>query len=348
MHVTVAHEPLAAFASAVMRHFGLPPADAALVADSLVQADLWGHSSHGVMRLFWYADRLASGAMRARTAPTTLVDTGALVLLDGGDGVGQVVAMRAMELAVERARLHGIGAVSVRNSGHFGTAMYYTRRAAEASCIGFLTTNASPSMPPHGGREKRLGNNPWSIAAPVGPDQPPMLLDIANTAVARGKLFLARQKGAPIPLGWAIDTDGAPTTDPVAGIAGAILPMAGHKGYGVTLMMDVLAGVLSGSEFGGGVTGPYMPEGRSGAGHFAFAVDITRLRPIADFEADMARLVGTLKTTPRAPDVEEILYPGEPETRAEALHRKTGIAIPDATATELRERGASIGIPAPF
>lgn len=321
----------------------LPPADAGLLADSLVQADLWGHSSHGVMRTFWYAARLQSGAMRTLTQPATLADSGAIAVIDGKDGVGQVIAAQAMRTAIERAKKFGVSAVSVRNSGHFGTAMYFTRMAALEGCIGFLSTNGSPAMAPWGGKTKLLGNNPWSIAAPAG-SHAPMILDIANTAVARGKLYFARQTGEAIPEGWAMDGDGRATTDPVAGIAGNILPMAAHKGYAITTMMDVLSGILSASAFADGVTGPYKPEGRSGAGHLAIALNIAAFRPLAEFNADMEQLVQRIKTAPRASGVDEIFYPGELEARADERYRQEGILIPADTFAELNQGAEKLGV----
>ena len=334
---------LSAFARDAYLALGLPAADAALVADTLVQADAWGHASHGVMRTFWYGARLETGAMAAVTRPEWVSDAGALAMLDGHDGVGQVLAQRAMASAIERAKAHGIGAVAVRASGHFGTAMYFTRMAAGAGCIGFLSTNASPAMAPWGGREKRLGTNPWSIAAPAGA-YPPMLLDLANTAVARGKLYVARQRGEAIPEGWAIDEQGRATTDPVLGIAGTILPMAGYKGYGITVMMDVLSGVLSGSAFGDAVVGPYRADARSGVGHLAIAIDIAACRPLAAFEADMEALIRTLKATPRAAGVDEILYPGEPEARAAERAAVHGVTLPEATVDELNANARRLGV----
>ena len=340
-------DALAGFITAVYRRLGLPQGDAALVADSLVQAELWGHPSHGALRTFWYAARLQSGAMTPVTRAEPLADAGALVLLDGGDGVGQVLARSAMDTAIARARAHGIGAVSVRNAGHFGMAMYFTRAAAQAGCIGMLCANASPAMAPWGGRDKRLGTNPWSWAAPAG-RHPPFLLDMAMTAVARGKLYAAEARGTPIPEGWAMDAEGRITTDPAAGIAGTILPLAGHKGYGLAMMVDTLAGVLSGSGFGLGVTGPYVPEGRSGAGFFAMAIDIAQLRPLAEFEADMEALVAQLKSVRPAPGVTEILTPGEPEARAEARHRADGLDLPPATLDALRRGAADLGLDCPL
>ena len=304
-----------------------------MIAETLCQADLWGHQSHGVMRTFWYARRLQSQATDIRSQPELVTDAGAVAVIDGNDGIGQVVAKHAMTEAIERARSHGIGAVAVRNSGHFGTAMYFTRMAANADCIGFLFTNASPAMAPWGAKEKRVGTNPWSIAAPAGRYHP-MMLDIANTAVARGKLYVARQQGRQIPDGWAQGPDGAPTNDPVAGIAGTILPLAGHKGYAIATMVDVLSGVLSGSSFLTNIVGPYEAEGKSGVGHFAIALHIEAFRSLSEFNSDMEELIETLRDTPKATD-DEIYYPGELEALNENRHRQHGISLPVKTVEEL-------------
>lgn len=336
-------EHLTQFAQRAYITLGLSEENASLVAASLVQADLWGHQSHGVMRTFWYAARIQSGATNVASSPSTVVDGGAIAVIDGNNGIGQVVTQEAMLQAISRAKNHGIGAVAVRNSGHFGTAMYFTRLAAIKGCIGFLSTNASPAMAPWGGRQKLIGTNPWSIAAPAG-DYPPMILDIANTAVARGKLYLARQRGEPIPLGWAIDEQGNNTNDPIAGIAGNILPMAGHKGYAIATMIDVLSGVLSASRFADGVTGPYMSEGSSGAGHLAIALDVSAFRPLEEFNHDMEQLISKIKNTPRTPEAEEIFYPGELEERAEQCHLKIGVSIPQDTVAELNASAQELGI----
>lgn len=343
----VSHDTLRRFAAECYQKMGVSETSAGIIADTLVQADLWGHQSHGVMRLFWYAARLQSGAMDGNAVPEVDGGFGALAAMDGRGGPGQVVAHAAMSHAIGLSRDHGIGAVAVRNSGHFGTAMYFTKMAADAGCVGFLSTNASPAMAPWGGIEKRVGTNPWSWAAPAG-RHAPMLLDIANTAVARGKLYLARQRNEEIPDSWSIDADGNATTDPAAGIEGTILPMAGHKGYAISLIMDMLSGVLSGSSFGSSVVGPYVPEGASGVGHLAIAIDIRASRPLADFTADMERLIAELKATPRRPDVDEIFYPGELEAASDERLRREGIDLPDDTADELREKALALGITAPF
>jgi LDH2 family malate/lactate/ureidoglycolate dehydrogenase len=338
-------ERLSSFAAAVLAAVGVPDADARLVADSLVTADLWGHQSHGVLRLGWYVDRIRAGVMRAVTTPETVSDTGPLMVVDGHDGVGQVLAALAAREAARRAREHGVGVVAVRNSNHFGTAAYFTRMAARDGCVAILTTNASPAMAPWGGRRKTVGTNPWSIAAPAGRHDV-LVMDIANTAGARGKVYLASQRGEPIPAGWAIDADGAPTTDPAAAIGGMILPMAGHKGYAIALMMDVLSGVLTGSAFGAEVAGPYQTERRSGCGHLFMALDVAAFGDPGGFARRMEQLVAEVKSVPLAQGFEEVCYPGELEARAARQHLDQGLALPRQTLEDLRQLAAATGVPA--
>ena len=328
------HATLRKFGAAILRAAGLDAQDAALCADTLVQAELWGHASHGMLRLPWYVSRLASGACNPTAKPRVAQDMGALALVDAHEAMGQVATEFAMQEAVRRAGTHGIAAVSVRNSNHFGTAMYYTSRAARRGMLAFLSTNASPAMAPWGGRERAVGTNPWSWAAPAG-DLPPLVLDIANTSVARGKVYLAHQKGEPIPMTWALDSSGRPTDDPQAAIEGLIQPMAGHKGYAIAFMMDVISGVLSGSAFGDGVVGPYHPEGRSGAGHFALVLDIGRLMPLDEFTARVSTLVDSLKRNPLAEGSTGILYPGELEAANDVRARSSGIVLPADTTRDL-------------
>src|SRR3954447_16587842 len=338
---------LADFAADVLTALDVPRADAELVADSLVQADLWGHSSHGLLRLPWYAARLRSGAMVSRTDPAVLADAGALVLLDGRDGIGQVLTERARTLAVERARRHGVGLVGVRNSNHFGTAMYFTRRAAADGCVAMLTTNASPAMAPWGGREKVLGTNPWSIAAPAGGGRV-VAVDIANTAVARGKIYLAENRGEAIPDSWALSADGAPTTDPAEGVLGVILPMAGHKGYAISFLMDVLSGALTGSGVGTDVHGPYEPAARSGAGHLFLALDPDAFGDRAGYESRVRQLIDEVKDVPLAQGFDEVFYPGEVEDRAEAANLAAGgVVLAEQSLADLRALAAEAGVPFP-
>jgi len=341
--ITVPVDRLTDFGAAVLTANGVPDDDARLVAHSLVTADAWGHPSHGMLRLDWYVARLRSGAMRADTRTELLVDGGAVAVLDGNDGIGQIVTDRACSIAVERAREHGIGLVAVRFSNHFGTAAYWTRRIAAEGCVGILTTNGSPAMAPWGGREKTVGANPWSIATPGG-SHGPVVLDIANTGVARGKIYAALQRGERIPDTWAIDDVGAPTTDPRAAIEGILLPMAGHKGYGISFMMDVLSGVLTGSAFATDVAGPYVPDRRSGCGHLVIAIDIERILGRDEFDRRIDGLIELTKGVPLAAGATEVFYPGEIESRAEERGRREGVHLPEKTVAELRALAEAAGI----
>ncbi|MEV6811850.1 Ldh family oxidoreductase [Micromonospora sp. NPDC051296] len=335
---------LAAFGTRILTSVGVPEVDARLVSDSLVTADLWGHASHGMLRLPWYIARLRAGTTRPVTRPETVVDSGAVAVIDGHDGIGQVIADQACREAVERAGRHGVAAVAVRNSNHFGTAAYWTRRMADAGCVGILTTNGSPAMAPWGGREKTVGANPWSIATPGGSDGP-LVLDIANTAVARGKIYAARQRGEAIPADWAIGPDGLPVTDPQVAVDGILAPMAGHKGYAISFMMDILSGVLTGSSYATDVTGPYVPDRRSGCGHLVLALRVDAVLDLETFRRRVDDLVTTTKRVPLAANATEIYYPGEIEERAEAHGRSTGLLLPEQTLEDLRGLADSCGVP---
>jgi LDH2 family malate/lactate/ureidoglycolate dehydrogenase len=332
------------FGTAIYTQAGMPAADAHLAADTLVQADLWGHQSHGVMRLPWYAARLKSGVAKPVATPEYVVDVGAVGVIDGHDGMGQVLTAHAAKDVIRRAKAHGIGAVALRNSNHFGTAMYYTLMAPPEGCIMFMSTNASPAMAPWGGRQKLVGNNPWSWAAPAG-RHAPLVLDIANTAVARGKVYLARQRGEPIPPTWAINAAGEPTTDPEEALAGIIQPMAGHKGYAISVVMDVLSGVLTASEFGPGVNGPYVPDKRSGAGHLLIALNVEVFQPLAAFNERVEAMIAGLKGAKLAKASEEIFYPGEIEARNAKHNRADGLLLPVDTIADLTKLGQEMQIP---
>jgi LDH2 family malate/lactate/ureidoglycolate dehydrogenase len=335
---------LAAFATDVLAAVGVPAADAALVAGCLVEAELWGHPSHGLLRLSWYVARIRSGVVDPTAAPRTVVDRGAVAVVDGREGLGHVLTAAAAREAVRRAREHGAGVVAVRNSNHFGMAAHYTRMMATDGCVGVLTTNSSPSMAPWGGRARTVGANPWSVATPAG-DHGVAVMDISNGNVARGKIYAARERGVEIPSGWAIDAKGAPTTDPAAALAGLLLPMAGHKGYAIAFMMDILSGVLTGSSFGTGVSGPQQAERRSGCGHLVLALDVAAVADPEQFGRRMEALVAEMKAVPLAPGFGEILFPGELEDRARAGREREGIEVPGRTMEALERLAAETGVP---
>jgi LDH2 family malate/lactate/ureidoglycolate dehydrogenase len=331
------------FGKALLAELKVPAADAALLIDSLIQAELWGHASHGMLRLSWYFERLKSGAMTNVTSPTFAVDSGPLLVIDGHDGIGQVLTNVAVEQAVSRAKQFGVSVVGIRNSNHFGTAMYFTRKAAKQKCIAILTTNASPSMAPWGGSKKVLGNNPWSIAAPFG--ETVVAMDMANTVVARGKIYAALESGEEIPETWAITKDGKKTTDPASAIDGVILPMGAHKGYAISFMMDVLAGALTGSGIANEVHGPNQPTAKSNAGHLLIVIDVEKMIDPVVFEQRIKKLVNEVKSAPLADGFGEIFYPGEIEDRSKQAALTGGkIQIFQSTRDALNNIGAPFGL----
>ena len=342
---TIVVDPLRleACVASFYRAHGVPDADARLVANTLVQADLWGHQSHGVLRTSWYIERLRHGVMSPVTAIDVVRDKGCLAVIDGKEGVGQVVIDHATRLAIAKAKAFGIGSVAVRNSNHFGTLMYFTRLAALEGCIAFLTTNGGKAMAPWGGaKNKIIGTNPWSWAAPGG-KYPPLLLDMANTGVARGKIYLARQRHERIPFGWALDAEGAPTDDPTKAIDGIILPMAEHKGYAIAALMDVLSGVLSGSAFLSAVNGPYHYDKHSGCGHFITVYNVEDFIDPHAYDQRIEAFVEEMKSQPLAQGVSEIFLPGEMEARANERQSVEGIALPADTWAELVKLASETG-----
>lgn len=336
-------DDLVDLAARILGAHGVPTDDAHLVAESLVTADLWGHASHGLLRLPWYVARIVSGAMQPDSEPEVVSSFAAVTVLEGHDGIGQVITDRAVDLAAQASHQYGVGVVAVRNSNHFGTAAYWTRRLAERGCVGILTTNGSPAMAPWGGLQKMVGANPWSIAVPSG-SHGSVVLDIANTGVARGKVYAAKERGQKLPDGWAVDATGFPTNDPQAAIDGLILPMAGHKGYAISFMMDVLSGVLTGSSFATDVVGPYVPDERSGCGHLVMAIDIAAIMPRTQFDQRMDALIATMKSCPTAPGT-EILIPGELESLA-AQRAAGAVTLPASTVAELDTLTAAVGVTA--
>ena len=336
-------ERLLDFCTAVYTGVGMPAQDAHLVADTLVQADLWGHQSHGVLRLGWYRDRVLNKVMNPVTRPEFVVDAGAMALIDGRDGVGHVLTVLATREVVQRAKAHGIGAVGVRMSNHFGTCMYYTIMGAREGCVMFLTTNGGPAMAPWGGMKKIIGTNPWSVAAPVG-ERAPFVVDMAQTGVARGKIYLARNKRQPIPLGWAINAKGEPTTDPQEAIDGIILPMAEHKGYAIAAMVDVLSGVLTGSGFLSAVHSPYKTAEKSNCGHLMIAIDIAKFQPLAEFNRRMEAFADEIKAVPAARGFDEVFYPGEIEWNNDRRNRREGIEFPEDTIADLKRIAREAGL----
>ena len=325
---------------------GLEAVHAEQIADNLVLADLRGVASHGLTRIPIYTDRLVKGVVNPRPRMTVVKEAGAVALVDGDNGPGPVVSCFANDLAVRTGKRCGIGFVSVCKSNHNGISAAYTIEAARAGLIGMASTNAPKSMAVAGGREALLGTNPISIAVPrAGGD--PLVLDMATSVVARGKVVEKAKRGESIPPGWALDNEGFPTTDARAAEKGVILPFSGAKGSGLAIMLEILCGVLSGGLFGPQLNNLYSDfVNPQGIGHFFLTIDPGTLGDRAAFLSRVGVYAGMLKDSLPAGGVDEILLPGEPEMRLEAYNRAHGIDLPDNVVADLNQAAARLGVPA--
>lgn len=327
------------FCAAVFQRAGVPAEHAEVVADSLIQADLRGVESHGVVRTAIYLKRVEAGKMDPTSEIRIINDTGATVLLDGSNNFGAVIGTKALDIAMNRAKQHGVGITAVRGSNHFGTGAFYALKAVQQDQVLLVMSNASQTMPPTGGVRPFIGTNPLAVGAPAG-EELPFILDMATSVVARGKIIVAAQKGEAIPLGWAIDKDGNPTTDANAALAGSVLPVGGPKGYAISMFIDILSGVLTGAGYGKYVNNMYENwEEPQNVGHFFIALDIEKFIPVSYFKSRMDDYIRSLKAEPRAADVKEILIPGELEYRQTEKRKAEGIELPLKVVEELAEIG---------
>lgn len=308
--------------------------EAELVADCLVRAEMKGIDTHGVHFLKLLSDRVDAHMIRIPTELKVVRDDGTTCILDGGNGLGQVAAHHAMKKNIEKARELGIGLTLVRNTNHIGILAFYTLMAAEEGMVGIVMSNSAPSMSPWGGAEPFLGTNPISIAIP-GSSGSPVVLDMSSSVVARGKIRRAQRMKESIPLGWAVDETGTPTTDPEAALRGTVLPIGGPKGYGLALMIDVLAGLLSGSQWGPNVKTYHQLAGPTGIGVFLMALDIERFMPLQQFKEQIESYITSIKETKKAEGVSQIYLPGEIELEREKQSLKEGVEISAEVAKEL-------------
>lgn len=345
----VRSDELQRFVSSIFKTYGLTEQDANRTAECLVEADLRGVASHGVARIPIYTERLRRGLVNPRPALTVEAITPVAARLDGDNGLGFIVATRAMKEAIERARGFGLGFVLIHHSTHFGMAASYLLQAVEAGFSAFVFTNASPAMPVWGGCTPFLGTSPFAFAAPGGERHPGIVLDMATSVVARGKIRRAVQKGEPIPAGWALDGQGRPTTNASEAYSGLILPLGGPKGSGLSLMMEVLAGVMSGAAFGGEVRNQYTDfDAPQNVGHCIICMRPDLAMPAAVFRQRMDELVSRAKDSPRLDEEQEILMPGEPEARLARFRREHGIPLAIDDIAVLREEGQRVGLTLAF
>ena len=310
--------------------------EAELVADCLVRAEMRGIDTHGVHFLKLLSDRIDARMIHIPTPLKVIREDHTTAILDGGNGLGQVAAHRAMKMSIQKARDFGMGITLVRNTNHIGILAFYTPMAAEEGMVGIVMSNSAPSMSPWGGAEPFLGTNPISIAIPGG-EEGAVVLDMSSSVVARGKIRRAQRMKERIPLGWALDDTGTPTTDPVAALKGSLLPIGGPKGYGLALMIDVLAGLLSGSQYGPEVKTFHQPLGPTGIGVFTMAIDIERFMPLHQFKDLMTSYAKSIKKTKKAKEVSQIYLPGEIELEKEKKSITEGIELDSTVVKSLNE-----------
>jgi ureidoglycolate dehydrogenase (NAD+) len=338
---------LRAFCALALERAGMRGADAAVTAESLVAADLRGVHSHGALRVGIYVDRLRAGSIDPQAELRTVRDMGGVVAADAQGGPGIAMAARAMDLAVSRAGTHGIAAVSLRNANHCGMLAFFALRALGAGCVGFAASNGDAQVAPWGARAKFLGTNPFAVAVPAGAEAP-VVLDMATSVVAHGKVKGAADRGEPIPEGWGVDPEGRPTTDPVQAMAGALLPFGGFKGSGVSLLVDLIAGALAGARSGPEIVPLYQRLAEpQGIGQFFLALNVAAFEPPEAFAQRVDETVRRLRALPRAAGVARIYAPGEPEFLRAADYARDGIPLPADALAEMARVAAMLGIEPP-
>ncbi|HEX7386623.1 MAG TPA: Ldh family oxidoreductase [Castellaniella sp.] len=327
----------------LFRAVGVPQAAAERVSDSLVDADLSGIPSHGVMLVPLYLDRLRAGSVSVAEAAEVIDDTGSTLVLDAHHILGQLSSHQAVDLLGWRTPVHGMASVAVRNAFHFGAAGYWTRQLASRGLIGVALSNTRPLMPAPGGAERVVGNNPLSIAVP-SEEGIPIVLDMAMSASAMGKIRLAAESGQMLPAGWAADAAGKPTTDPSAAIAGMLLPTGGAKGFGLAFLVDLLCGGLSSGALGAQVQPLYGDSATPyGCAHFFLAIDVQRFLPLADFAHRASEYAQEVRASRRAPGTAQLFTPGE---RTWSMRQQRGGACPVAVHTQdhLRQVADDLGL----
>jgi len=336
-HTVVSEQDLSALAVRALVAGGMREEDARLAARVLVLAEMFGLATHGILRIPQYLGRVKIGGIDPKAKVAVERVAPGLALVDGQNGVGPVVGMRALEAAMDGARAAGIGAAFARGSNHFGPIMPYCLVAAEGGFASIAGSNATTTIAPWGGRDTRVGNNPIGIGMP-DPQGDPIILDIALSVAARGKMRALRDAGKSMPADWAVDKDGKPTTDPAAGLAGFLLPAGGHKGYGLAVMVDLFAGMLSGAAYLTHVQAwDKNPGIAQNLGHFFVAIDTAKLAPGTWLHDRMADFHAILTSTPPADPEVPVMAPGDREMAALKRARREGVRVATSDLVEVEK-----------
>lgn len=341
----IAVEELRGFCLSVFNKLEFAEEYARAVTEAMLEGHLRGAHNQGMGRLPIYVKRIELGLINAKPVHRVVRDSGAVAILDADHGMGHYAASKAMNMAIEKAEKHGIGSVGVMNSTHFGVAAYYSRMAADRGKIGLVFTNSTSLMAAPGGAERLIGNNPVSIGVPRA-GKAPVLLDMACSNASYSTIQRAVQEGEKIPAGWGTDKNGVETNDPAEVLdMGMLIPAGGHKGYGLAVMIDILAGVLTGSAFGKDVGHLYKDlEEKQRTGHLLTAIDIDHFIDRESFNERLEMLINSIKSSPKAPGVEELLLPGERADRRRRDSLDNGIALPDGIVQQLGELADKFGL----
>jgi LDH2 family malate/lactate/ureidoglycolate dehydrogenase len=342
-------EMLRGWTQEVFQKVGVSREDTTLLTDSLIEANLRGVDTHGITQMLCvYVERLRKGVMNAKSNLVVVREKSSTVLIDCNNSIGQLGAERAMRMAVEKAGQTGVAFAAVTHSNHYGMAAYWAMMALPHGMIGFSATNATAAVPPTGGCTAMFGTNPFAIAIPAGREWP-VVLDLATTVVARGRIKLYAKLDKPLEPGWAFDERGVPTTDPHTALKGLLAPIGGYKGYGISLAVDLLSGVLTGSNYGihfPGFLADNMVDPTDVGSVFA-AVNVESFMDLPEFTAGVDRALREIKTSTRAEGVERIYIPGEIEFEMKAKRLANGIPIPEPVVRDFIALGRELGIPFP-
>lgn len=342
--IQIAYGEFSSFIVGVLRAAGVPKEDASIVADCLLTANLSGVDSHGVVRLAHYIGRLDNGTIKKRPQLNFERVAPSMGIVDGDDGLGHFVSYHATTRAMELAAEAGCGVVSVRNSSHFGMAGFYILRMAAEGYIGLVMTATDRFLVPFGARKTFFGTNPIAFGFPT--NNIPVVLDMATSAIPYGKIALAKVEGKPIPADWALDADGNPTTDPAA--AAGLHPIAGPKGSGLAMVIDIFSSILAGMPFGPHINQMYaeMDEPRK-LGHFIMALDVRRMMPLEVFQQTLHAMLNEFTALDPAEGFDRVFYPGEIEGLRREQRRAEGVPIDPGLREELTELGQRFNVPFP-
>lgn len=342
--LSINHINLHAFTVSLLVGNGVSSSDAQIISHALILADLRGHDTHGTSRLPSYLSRIRAGILNPSAIPELSVVTPVVAHIDAKNGFGFVAAHKGIQWGIEAAKVYGIAMVSVKHSNHFGMSAWICEEATRADMMSMVFTNSSPALLAWGGKEKVLGCSPIACGAPSG-KAPAFILDFAPSVVARGKIHKALRRGEKIPEGWALDNEGKDTTDPAAALdGGTMLPMGGFKGVGLAVMMDAFSGVLSGSAFAGGVTGPYDTRKEADVGHFFVVVKPDLFMGLDEFKERMDTLYRSVVESQKKAGTERIYFPGEIEQITRAEREEKGIPMVQAEIVALNEEAELAGI----